>query len=46
MKKQKKKINAEYCPNCKDTEMIKVEGGKGQVEIFKCENCKFIKNIK
>lgn len=36
--KSKKKIVAEYCPKCKDVEMVKIDD---KVEVFQCMNCKF-----
>ncbi len=35
----KKKIEVEYCPKCKDVEMVKLKSG--EIEVFECENCKF-----
>lgn len=34
-----KKTKVKYCPKCKDEKMIKIKSG--DVEVFKCENCKF-----
>jgi ribosomal protein L37AE/L43A len=36
---KKTPVKAVYCPNCKDTLMVRLKSG--DVEIFKCENCKF-----
>lgn len=38
--KQGKKIKAEYCPKCEDTLMVELK--TGEIEVFKCKNCKFV----
>lgn len=38
-KKESKKFEADYCPNCKDVKMVRLESG--EMEVFECENCKF-----
>ena len=35
-----KKVKMKYCPKCKDKIMIKLKSGA--VEVFQCENCKFV----
>jgi len=39
-----KKVKAKYCPKCNDE--LKVELKNGEIEVFKCENCKFVKEGK
>ena len=39
------KIKIKYFPKCKDVKMVELKSG--EIEVFKCENCKFeIKNEK
>lgn len=38
--KQGKIIEAKYCPNCEDKVLVRLKSG--EIEIFKCENCKFV----